>query len=381
VQPPTDGPRSDYTAAQVRYLIENSSSFDTDMGLEVIDLNLNVIDADAGAYMSAATIRRSNYADIHASADFTFSAAMGWGRDIVRPFMTFTGPTSPGSGLSTMKFYQGAYFLDTPDEDLSESPPTIDATGYDILSILDDPIGDDYAIDIGESYLARVEEILLARGVTKYHIDQDAYDRLAISPMTYTLEDNPTWLQVVNDCCAAVGYQGIWTDWNGAFQVRDYTSPALRAPEWTLTADMENTLLTQRRKRSRDFYSAPNRWVFYQSSSTETQPVDGNGRFEYINQTVGDTSVEARGRVITAPPVGKEVPFHGVLVAVARLQIDRDMLIPTKWSIDTAPLPLAWHMDRYRVTDPTIGTARDVIGMSWSLNLDGSDMTHEWSEV
>lgn len=384
MQPPTDGPRGAYTEAQVRYLIENTTSFDTDMGLELIDgLDTMNVQADVSEWVSAAQVSRNNLATIHASATFALSTDLSGGNTIVRPYMTVTGPTSAtATTLTTMKFYLGAYFVDAPETDLSESTPTWDATGFDVLSILDDSIGDDYAVNIGELYLTRVEQILLDRGITKYHIDQEQAGAVVASPKVYTLDEDPTWLQVVNDCLAAVGYQGIWTDWNGYFQVRAYQRPADRSPEWTLTAKAANTLLTQRRKLSADYYNAPNRWVFYQSNVSEEQPVDGNGRYEYTNQSVGPTSVEARrGRVITAKPEGVDVADHAALVAYAQRVIDLAILIPRRVSMETAPFPLAWHMDRYLAQDPGLGSAFQVLGTSWTLNLNGSDMGHEWSEV
>ena len=384
MQPPTDGPRSGYTSAQVQYLIENTSSFDVDMGLELLDgLGTMALAVDLSDGMTAGTVTRSNFAAIHASATFSLSSPLSWGNSIVRPYMTMTGPISAtATSLTTMRFYLGAYFVDSPQEDLSQIPPTYDVTGYDVLSILDDSIGDDYTIDVGEIILVRVENILLGRGITQYHIDQDRGTATMPSAKVYTLDQDPTWLQVVNDLLAAIGYQGIWTDWNGTFQVRAYDAPSNRSPEWVFTADITNTLLTQRRQRTKDFYDAPNRWVFYQSNVTETQPVDGNGRYEYTNTNLGETSVEARGgRTITRSPEGVDVADHASLVAYAQRVIDADTLIPTKVSIDTAPFPLAWHMDRYLVTDPTLGTALQVLGTSWSLDLSGADMKHEWTAV
>jgi hypothetical protein len=384
MQPPTDGPRSGYTTAQVQYLIENASSFDTGMGLELLDgLSTMQIQADLSEWLTTGTVARNNYADLHATASFTLDTPLAWGNAIVRPYMTITGPTSAtATTLTTMKFYLGAYYADGPVEDLSLDVSSFDVTGYDVLSILDDAIGDDYSIDTGVLYLAVAEQILIDRGVRNYHIDQGQANAVAASPKVWSLDENPTWLQAVNYCLTAVGYQGIWTDWNGAFQIREYRSPAERSPEWWLTADISNTLLTQRRKRTKDFYDAPNRWIFYQSNVTEDQPVDGNGRYEYTNQSNGDTSVDARGgRTITKPPEGVDVADHASLVAYAQRVIDADMRIPTKITIETAPLPLIWHMDRYTVSDPDIGAAANVLSTSWSMNLDGSDVTHDWTVV
>jgi hypothetical protein len=281
-----------------------------------------------------------------------------------------------------MRFNLGVFYTDTPQEDLTQVPSTFDVTGYDILSVLNDPIGDTYSADVAVDPLSRVEEILLSRGVTQYQIDQDAYGQLLTSPMVWTLDDNATWLTAINRLLAYVGYQGIWSDWNGVLRAQTYTTPTDRSPDWVMRADVVNTILTQRRKRQRDFYDAPNRWVFYRANNTDdAAPVDGAGRYEFINDTVGDSSVEARGGRIITKTVTVDAVTQDALVSAAQRTIDADMSIPTKFVHETAPFPLAWHFDKYTVVDPDLGASLDVLASSWSLNLDGSDMVHEWSSI
>jgi hypothetical protein len=383
MQPYNDGPRAAFTAAQVSYLIEQSSSPQIDKGLELLtgfDLN---VDSDISDRLISGSVSRSNYADIHGSATFALDQPLDWGNSLVRPYYLMTGPTSATARtLTTMKFYLGAFFTDSPDEDASSYPPTWDVTGYDILSILDDPIGDDYAVDLGEDPLAHVESILLGRGITQYKIDQDATGKLLGSPLVYAMTDNTTWLTVVNDLLAYVGYQSIWTDWNGVFRAQTYTTPALRGSEWFLGIDVADTLMTQRRKIARDFYDAPNRWVFYRSNNTDAVgPSDGAGRFEYINNSQGETSIEARGGRTITKVVSLDIADQVSLESAAQATIDADMAIPTTFSIETAPLPLVWHFDKFTVNDPALGAAQDVLGSTWTLALDGSDMTHEWTAI
>ncbi len=381
MQPPTDGPRAGFTAAEVAYLIENSSSFDTDMGVELLTgLDLTV-EQDISEGVFAASVSRNSLANLHASLTMSTSLPLSWGSSIVRPYMTFTGQTSP-STAATMRFYLGAYYVDTPETDLSETPPVYDVTGYDVLSILDDAVGDAYAIDTGESYLATIESILQNRGVTRYQIDQDAADRVVSSPIVYTMEDNITWLRIVNDLLAGVGYAGIWSDWNGALRCHLYQPPAERSPEWVMTADVGKTLLTQRRRIQHDYYDAPNRWVFYRTNNTEdSAPVDGNGRYEYVNQTYGETSVEARGGRVITKMVGLEAADHFSMVRAGFAVVSADLAVPTTIPIETAPFPLAWHFDKITVSDPAFGAALDVQATSWKLALDGSDMAWEWSRI
>lgn len=382
MQPPTDGPRSGFTTAQVAYLIENSSSFDTDMGMELLTGLDLTLEEDISPDVASVQITRNSLANLHAALTMSMNRPLNWGRSLVRPYMTFTGPTSPGSGLSTMKFYQGVYFTDTPETDLSETPPRYDVTGYDILSILDDAVGDAYSVDTGVGHLDTVEAILQSRGVTRYVIDPDARDRVVSSPIVYTMEDNITWLRVVNDLLSAVGYAGVWSDWNGVLRCQIYQSPSDRSPEWVMTSDVATTLMTQRRRILHDYYDAPNRWVFYRSNNTEDPaPADGDGRWEYVNDFTGETSVEARGGRVITKTVGLDAADQASLVRAGQSIVDSDMSIPTTIPIETAPFPLAWHFDKINVSDPILGASLDVMATQWSLNLDGSDMSWEWSVI
>lgn len=382
MQSPTDGPRAAFTTDQVRYLIESTSSFNATFGMHLIDQDLNLV-ADISDSLTSASVSRNSYANLHASLSFTTESPLSWGNAIVRPYMEITGPTSTLDPLATMRFYLGAYVTDTPDEDMSLEVSSWDATGFDILSLLDDSVGDGYSVDAGVAYLDAVEEILINRGFTQYVIDPDAAASVLASAKTYTVDDNVTWLTVINDLLGAIGYGGIWSDHNGVIRVQVYRSPGDRGPEWRMTDDPATTLLTQRRKRSRDFYDAPNHWVFYRNSTTEDdQPSDANGlRFEYTNDTVGDTSVEGRGGRVITKVEGVDAADPVSLQAQAMRTIDADMLIPTVISIETAPFPLAWHFDRIEVSDAGLGAATQVLATSWTLNLDGSDMSWEWTTL
>lgn len=380
MQPPTDGPRAGFTTAQVKYLVEQASSFDTTMGLQLLDQDLNVLD-DVSDGLEGCSVSRDSFATIHASMTFTIDTPLDWGNAIVRPYMTFTGPTSPSGPNASMNFYLGAYVTDTPQEDLSEDVSSFGATGYDLISLLDDPVGDAYSIDAGTSPLDTVAQIFMGRGFSQYIIDQSQSNAVLASAKTYTIDDNVTWLTIVNDLLGAVGYQGVWSDWNGVLRAQVYNTPSDRSPEWLMTDDPAVTLLTQRRKRQRDFYSTPNHWIFYRNTSTEgDQPSDDNGfRYEFTNQVDGDTSVNARGGRVITKVVGVDASDALAVIQQAQQTIDADSLIPTIISIETAPFPMAWHMDRIQVSDAGLGVALQVLASSWALNLDGSDMSWSWT--
>ncbi len=139
-------------------------------------------------------------------------------------------------------------------------------------------------------------------------------------------------------------------------------------------------MVSPKRTVARDYFNAPNRWVAVRSNIAEGEtPVEGNGIYTYVNYYQGDTSVEARGRTITAPLMQLDVADQETLVKRAQITIDADMSPNTTFDLQTSPNPLHWHFDRLLVNDPAIGIGLNCLCTEWTLPLDGSDMTHKWS--
>jgi hypothetical protein len=405
MQPPTGPPRDNLTTDQIVALIQDSSDLTVGCGCELLDMSLNVVE-DITPDFVGGSVSRSSYATLHGTANLAISRELDWGRAIIRPFITLsailsaatvtTGAgTYPGeytslyddgsdsvtqSQVVTARFNLGAYYTSTPARQLEEEPVTYDVQCYDILSVLDDAVGDVYAVAAGTGYLAAVAAILSARGVTAYVIDQTSAATVLPTDRVWIFDDKTTWLLIVNDLLGSIGYQGIWSDWDGRLRCQPYETPRERPPEWTYTDDAVAGMLNPERSIERDYYTAPNRWIFYRSNNVDgPAPEEGNGIYTYTNNTIGDTSVEARGRTITRAPVGLDVADHASLVAKAQQSIDADMQVPTKITVKTAPMPLHWHFDRCYVTDSKAGVPMDIIATQWTLPLDGGDMSHEWT--
>ncbi|MFI5833219.1 hypothetical protein ACIA5A_06030 [Micromonospora sp. NPDC051300] len=376
MQPPTAPPRDGITQQQVVSLIQDSPALTVGRGIELVDLSLSVLD-DLTLDFAGGRVERHSYNTLHGQAELSFSRPLDWGSAIVRPYMTLS------DGTDTARFNLGAYYTSTPETQLGEEPPTWTATGYDILLILGDLVGESYAVAAGQPYLAAVEAILVDRGVQAYVIDQAAADRVLPSARTWALDDNATWLTIVNDLLGAVGYAGVWSDWDGRLRCGPYQNPRDRAPEWLYTVDDATSMLTSRRTLADDYFDAPNRWVAVRSNNVDgAAPVEGNGLWTYQNDVDGPTSVQARGRVITAPLLQLDVADQAALVAAARQQIDADRRRRTTVTVGTSPNPLHWHFDRLAVADPAMGSALlDVMCTSWVLPLDGADMSHDWSTI
>lgn len=369
MQPPA---RDGLADAQVIALIQDSNATVVGAGAELLDMDLAVLE-DITDDLESGSVSRSSYATLHGTATFVVARVLDWGQAILRPYITLT------DGTISARFNLGAYLTSVPSREIEQDVPTFTVTGFDILAALADTVGDTYAVAAGTSYLAAVETILIARQITGYLIDQTS---AAVLPAdrVWVLDDRTTWLSIVNDLLASIGYAGIWSDWDGRLRCAPYLTPLDRTPEWYYTAEGATSMVGARRTRTRDFFAAPNRWVAVRSNQIDgAAPIEGNGIYTVINDAAGDTSVEARGGRIITRVMMLDVADHAALVAAADQSIAADLDLREKIAMPTAPNPLHWHFDRLVLSDPQAGPVADVMGTQWTLPLDGSDMTHEMS--
>jgi hypothetical protein len=364
--------RNGLTAAQVTSLIQTASAVEFDKGLELLDMSLVVV-ADISADLQDGTVNRDSYATLHGTADLQISRELNWGNAVVRPYMTMT------DGVITARFNLGAYLTSTPETNTGSTPTTWAVTGYDILHVLNSPVGDAYTVAAGTGYLAAAEQILLDQGITQYTIDQSSASSVLAAARTWVLDTTTTWLNVANDLLAAVGYQGLWSDWDGILHMSPYVRPLDRTTEWLYSTDLSASMLSPQQTKVQDYFNAPNRWVFYWSNDPSgTAPIEGAGIYTFINYDYGPTSVNARGRVITAPPQQVDAVDQNALVTQAQNSIDADLRLKTTFKLGVFPNPLHWHFDRVTVAGSQLGPIMDVLVQKWSLPLGGGDGSQEW---
>jgi hypothetical protein len=374
VQPLVAPVRNHLTADEVVGLIRDAPTTQFAGGCELLTGLDLMLAEDFTADLAGGSVSRSSHANLHGTATLTIARELPWASAIVRPYITLT------DGEDTARFNLGAYFTSTPSRDVSAFPVTYDVQCYDLLSILDDPVGDAYAVAEGAGYLAAVESILVNRGVQEYTIDQQSAAEVLPTDRVWPFADNVTWLTIVNDLLGSIGYAGVWTDWDGAMRCQPYRTPRDRGPEWIYDAEPLTSMLGNR-SIGRDYFAAPNRWVFVQSNNTDgAAPVEGAGKYTFVNEFVGDTSVDGRGREITRV-VQLDVANHAALVAAAQATIDADMQVPTKIRAETFPNPLHWHYDILHLSDPALGVPAAALSTQWTLPLDGGAMGHEWTLV
>jgi hypothetical protein len=250
MQPSTAAPRGAYTDAQITALIRDTSDVEIAAGLELIDMTLEV-ETDLTDWLHGGTVTRNSYANLHGAATLELSRELDWGRSVVRPYVTLDG----------VRFNLGAYFADVPSVQAGSDPVIYSISGHDILLALADRIGQAYAVQSGANVLDTIEQLLIQQGFVRYSIDQSASSFVMPSARVWPIDDNTTWLTVVNDLLAAVGYAGVWSDWDGRLRCEQYVSPLARASEWTYAGDGDTSQLSVERVIKRDLFDAPNRWI------------------------------------------------------------------------------------------------------------------------
>ncbi|WP_422751340.1 hypothetical protein [Micromonospora sp. WMMD1219] len=376
MQPLTASPRDQMTAAQVRWLVQDCPAVEAGNGCELVDQNLETID-DISDDFTGGTVDRRSYNTLHGSAQLAIARTLDWGTAIVRPYLTLT------DGTISARFNLGAYYTSRPQRRTGQDPPAHAVVGYDILDRLNDKTGTAYAVDAGVEVLTAVETILRDRGYTRYILDPAAAGKTLPSAYVSPLDDDKTWLTIVNDLLKTVGYQGVWSDWNGYLRAEPYARPAERPVEWLYTLDPAQAIISPERAYTLDTYAAPNRWVAIRANDIDgAPPVEGAGIFTWENQSAGPTSIDARdGRVITRT-LRISAADQAALETQAWLDIDADMRRPQTITHTTGPNPLHWHFDRVALDDPAADGAErwaDVLATGWRLPLDGGDMDHEWT--
>ena len=378
MQPLTAPPRSAWTAAQVTALLV-APDLDVDFGVELLDASLALVE-DISADVSGGTVHRDDLADVHGTVELTISRELAWGRDRVRPYMLLSSTTAAVTGC---RFNLGVFLLTTPDRPLDQLPFTYSVTGYDQLHLLQDNIGDSYSVAAGANVLAAVAAVLAAAGITApILLDSTAAAKTLATARVWpqTSSYSPTWIQVINGLLKAIGYRGIWCDWNGAFRSGHYLPATARPSEWTFAVgDLQVGIVAANRNVSADVWGVPNWWRFIRNQ--DTTPVEGSGRYTTENLSTGPSSQASVGRIVRAPVTYLDATSQADLVTQGDKVKAAAMSVPEIITARLSPFPIAWHFDRCTYSDAALGTDRQAQCRSWSLPLTGEDMDYVLESV
>lgn len=101
----------------------------------------------------------------------------------------------------------------------------------------------------------------------------------------------------------------------------------------------------------------------------EAAPTEGAGIVTLTNQSVGDTSIDARDDLVITRAEGVDAANQAALIVLAQQMMDADMEVPTAFNVRTSPNPLHWHFDRMLLSDSGSIPYADVMCTQWRQPL------------
>lgn len=405
----TAAPRGTLTAAQVTELLTGASSVAYDRGLEILDNTLAVVEDISGDF-EGGTVTRTMAATIHGTCQLTIARDVDYGTQLLRPYLLLS------AGGVTARFNGGVFVPTKPATGYGPSILSNVINGSDRLLQLNRPVGDAHTVDADAGYLTAIKAVFALAGIDPSQVLLDSTAAALTLPAsrswpllvnTSTTDVQPidtvadsnsatTFLRIINDLLAAIGYRGVWVDQDGFFRSEPYLTPAQRAVEFPMDFDDPNrAIVATDRTVSRDISQVPNEWIFQQQNlPTDTggnavEPTEGAGQYTVRNQSAGDTSIDARGGDplgVYSVVVQLDAADQTTLESLGDQRVTADENVSRTYAVATSPFPVAGHFDIYTYSDDELGGQVKVMGTAWTLDYGTSktppaDMTHTWQQV
>lgn len=374
----TDAPRSALTIDEMNYLLTEAPSVDVDYGARVLNQDLTVDRDISGFIMGGSSVTSDVAASIHRTCNLNMQLDAGLlPGDLVQPYMTLTD-NDRGTSAS---FNLGVYLLTSPQPDLSLSPATSVYTGYDLIQLLNQPIGDTYEIAAGQDPIAAAAAVI-GNLVPWAQVEYDYVDPdnppLTDAVYSWPLDGTTTTLQVVNGLLGLGSFRPVYVNWNGVFQMHPYVNPFFSPVEWIFDLTSSNNTVDEERSSDQDLFGVPNWWRAVMNNLDAT-PVEGVTMFTFLDENTPITGLDARGYQVNKVMFLDAVDYPN-LIAQAVQQIEIDLLPVETFELRVFPLPLLWHRDIVQYIDEALdqlpnssGDNRFCMVTNWVLPLDGTE--------
>lgn len=378
----TAPPRDHLSEAQVRALL-TGDRLAPSCGAELLDVSNNVV-ADISDDLAGGSVTRDNFgttsSPVHARCDISLARALDVSTDRVRLYMTLTAPDESYAA----RFDLGVFVPTTPDRPGGEDPTTYAYSGFDLIYLLQTRRpGDVYIVASGTSVLAAVKAAIVASGFgAPVRIDGTGQDVVTDANMVWLpLDDGPSWLDIINDLLAKIGYIGLFADGDGALCSRPDAPTESRPVDLLLdTSDLEHNIVGPGPSLRLDGWGAPNQWRFIRTSNSAFTPTLGDGIY-VVPAPDGVTGIDVVEKQVTL-----DAADQASLVAQGDSIVAADRARSTVWTLSIDPLPIMGHRDVVlykdwaRVADETapggfawvLNRVDKLVAASYTINLDGS---------
>lgn len=332
--------------------------------------------ADVSEDLSGAVVSRNMFRPIHGECRVAISRRLQWQRHRVKLSQTITSYTAN----LTATWDRGVWVLSTPERRIGETPESFDVVGWDKTVLLDTPCGRTFSMPSGSTPLTVVEGILSTEIANAGTVTLDQTAVATATDVDRVWAADVTWLTIVNECLAAVGYEGVWCDEAGTWRARPYRQPSERTPAWSFSAESASSIVGEDRVESSDTTDTPNVWVGFRRNVDA--PADGAGRVEVVDLADGDTSLAARGGRVVRWVGEFDAIDDTVLLTMVQAKAASDRMVARKLALTTGVVPLLWHLDVVQLTDAAITGSDRWAVEEWSSDLFGEvEMGHRWRQV
>lgn len=391
MQPLLDGPRSTLTDRIVRRLLQSDSAIQITYGADALDSDFGEV-ADISEYVgSGGSIKSDITASIQRTCSLNIDADVtdtGWSylSGFVRPFMSLRDMATGDEA----KFHLGVYTLTTPQRVLGTVPATLAFSGYDLIYLLKQPIGDSYEVASGSDPAQAAADAISAAvpGAVVYTTPSETTLSQQMS-WPFDASQPTTYLEVIEKLLASIGYRGVWVDWDGNFRVEPFLDMQEAPFEWTFDLTAEANIISDARQQDIDLFDVAN-WFRFVMADLPDLPVEGQSQFTYEDASPSNPgSTMNRGRTIRHIESVTANSYDDLLDYAQRV-IAATLAPGETFTVTSQPFPLAWHLDLIQYLDPALspslptgaGGERRVVATTWTLPLDGmSDMTWTWQTI
>jgi hypothetical protein len=387
MQPLTASPRQSLSTQFVTDLLQNKANIKIAYGAHRYDANLTYVQ-DITAWMSSgSSIKSDSTASIHRTCTLMLDSdnPVVYGTDFVKPYMDIIDPDTEQAA----RFYLGVYTLSTPTFDNSKRPSVLSITGYDLLYYLNQPVGDSVQVLAGADPITEAQALIAEAFPGAVINAVDTTSTLA-ADMTFPFDaSNQTlYLDIVNQLLKSVGYQPLWVDWNGVFQLVPYVTPTSTNAEWTFDLSADKNIVAEARTSQQDLFSVPNWWRFVMQNLSGV-PVEGTTQYTYVDNSAQSPGSAVNRKRLIKKIVSVSAADYAGLVSYAQSVVAQDLTPAEQFTVSTSPFPLAWQYDQILMIDPNLDLVpplksrlRRVQALVWTLPLDGAaDMTWTWQTV
>lgn len=312
-------------------------------GVDMLDLATGRT-VDVSDLVEDVTIEYNRDADVRRQLRVTLTDTLDWRAVRIRPWQAF----------GSARFNLGLFGLETPKTRTARN--RIDAQGYDLGSLLGDPVDDTITVAVGDGVLPFVDGIIARAAVPGLDVRLDPTAATATFPAALTWALNvakpDTFQRIADDALAAIVYRPLWVDPDGRARSAPLVPLADRTPEWLFDlTDMRFDTVEPGVTITEEGFQPTNWWGFIYSE-LGTRPVEGAGMY------VVDRSAGGR-KVRKWVPVN--VTEQSALEAQGDDQVARELAARRTVSFTTGPMPQLDHEDVVEWRSPALGTVRAVV--------------------